>query len=370
MLAKTCRKTQMWRQVAHAVQCVTMRSATDVELASWDDMIAANPDGGNALQSLAWGDFKSRWGWKPRRYIYELSDGRLVAAQWLVRRTLGQGDIWYCPKGPGVTKSGDFQQIVEQTQSASLNGVFARFESEVLDDEFEQSTFRHLGLMRANRDPGSKSTIFVDLSMGEDPVLASFNQTARRNIRKATAGGVIAGPVDADNANLHTMFELMKVTEARAHYGLRPEAYFRDYWSSQIRAGQAQMFFARHENDVLAGVFATFIGTRAWYKDGGSFDLKRELQASYLLQWEVMRWLIARGTRLYDLVGSPNRDQVGTGDSRDGLYEFKRKFNPDITEFIGCWDLPLNASKYGLWLRVGERVAAKFANRRPERFLY
>jgi lipid II:glycine glycyltransferase (peptidoglycan interpeptide bridge formation enzyme) len=269
-----------------------------------------------------------------------------------------------------VNEPADFRAIVEQTRAASLGGIFTRFESEVLADEFDKADLVGLGLVRANRDPGSKSTVFVDLSKGEETVLASFNQTARRNIRKASAGGVLAGPAAASDENLHTMFELMKVTEARAHYGLRPEAYFRDYWSMQIKAGQAQLFFARHDNEVLAGVFATYVGTRAWYKDGGSFDLKRELQASYLLQWEVMRWLMTRETRLYDLVGSPNRDQVGTGDSRDGLYEFKRKFNPEITEFIGCWDLPLSASKYSLWLRVGERVAAKLANRRPERFLY
>ena len=171
--------------------------------------------------------------------------------------------------------------------------------------------------------------------------------------------------------NLRIMFELMKATEARARYGLRPEKYFVDYWRSQIAVGQAQLFFATHEREVLAGVFATYLGQRAWYKDGGSFEHKRELQPSYLLQWEVMRWLMARGVAKYDLVGSPNRDQVGTGDSRDGLYEFKRKFNPEITEFIGCWDLPLGGEgRYKLWGQVGERVAARLANRRPERFLY
>jgi len=177
-------------------------------------------------------------------------------------------------------------------------------------------------------------------------------------------------PVDATDENLEVMFELMKATEARARYGLRPRAYFFDYWKAQAAAGRAQLFLTRHEGEVLAGLFATFIGWRAWYKDGGSFDIKRDLQASYLMQWEVMRWLMARGITSYDLVGTPNRDEVGTGSARDGLYTFKSKFNPEITEFVGCWDLPLNELKYKLWRRVGERVAARLAMRRPERFLY
>jgi len=348
----------------------TMRPATTDELDGWDNFVAANPDGGMALQSRAWGDFKGRWGWQPRRYVYELSGGRQVAAQWLVRPAAGQGEIWYCPKGPGVTSPADFLEIVHQTNQAKLGGVFARFEAEVLEDEADHHKLEAAGLIRANRDPGSKSTVFVDLSAGEEAVLASFNQTARRNIRKAEAGGVTVRPVHPSADNLHSMFELMKVTESRAHYGLRNEAYFRDYWSSQIAAGEAQLLFASQEGEVLAGVFVTFIGKRAWYKDGGSYDIKRELQASYLLQWEAMRWLMGRGITNYDLVGSPNRDQIGTGDSRDGLYEFKRKFNPEITEFIGCWDLPLNTRKYRVWRRLGERVAARLARRQPERFLY
>jgi lipid II:glycine glycyltransferase (peptidoglycan interpeptide bridge formation enzyme) len=346
-----------------------MRLATADEVERWDDLVAANPDGGNSLQTKTWGDFKGRWGWEPRRYVYELGD-RLVAAQWQVRDVPLLGQVWYCPKGPGVTTPADYLEVVKQTREAGLPGVFARFESEVLDDDMPKDKLPHAGLVRANRDPGSKSTIFIDLRPGEDEILASFNQSARRNIRKAQAGGVSVEPVDASHDHLEHMFKLMQATEGRAHYGLRPRAYFEEYWRKQARAGQAQLFLVRHEGDVLSGLFATYLGTRAWYKDGGSFDLKRELQASYLMQWEVMRWLKAQGVESYDMMGVPNRDRVGQGDPRDGLYSFKSKFNPEITEFIGCYDLPLSDWKYRAWLRVGERIAARLANRRPERFLY
>jgi serine/alanine adding enzyme len=347
-----------------------VRLATEEEIERWDELIAANPDGGNSLQSKAWGEFKSRWGWKPRRYVYELGD-RQVAAQWLVRQVPVQGEIWYCPKGPGVTSPKDYLEVVKQTKAAGLKGVFARFESEVLDDEIKPEKIRNSGLVRANRDPGSKSTIFIDLASGPEGVLASFNQSARRNLRKSEAGGVEVSAVDATTANLEVMFELMKATEARAHYGLRPRDYFLDYWQSQIQAGNAQLFLAKLKKEVLAGEFVTFIGKRAWYKDGGSFDKKRELNASYLVQWGVMKWLMEQGITSYDMVGSPNRDQLeeGTND-RAGLYEFKRKFNPEVTEFIGCWDLPLSDFRYRIWRKAGERVAARLAMRQKEKFLY
>ena len=346
-----------------------MRVPTIGELDGWDSLVASNPDGGNALQTGTWGDFKARWGWQPRPYIYELG-GRRIAVQWLARNIPLLGEIWYCPKGPGITSVTDMAEIVRQTKGANLPAVFLRFESEILDDEADKSKLAKLGLVRANRDPGSKSTIFIDLSPSEDEIIASFKQKGRYNVHLAERGGVTVRAVDATAEHLQTMFELMQATEARAKYGLRPEAYFKDYWSALVKAGQGQIFFAEHEGEVLAGLFATFLGRRGWYKDGGSFDKKRELNASYLMQWEVMRWLKAHGVESYDMVGVPNRDQVGTGDSRDGLYSFKSKFNPEITEFIGCYDLPLNPRKYQLWLKLGERIAAKLASRKPERFLY
>jgi lipid II:glycine glycyltransferase (peptidoglycan interpeptide bridge formation enzyme) len=359
---------------------MVMRPVTEEELEHWDEMVAANPDGGNALQTRAWGEFKSRWGWEPRRYVYDLpvegpdsnlKPRRRLAVQWLVRGLPLQGEIWYCPKGPGVIELADYAYVVGATKQLGLKGVFARFESELLEDDVpDKAALTSLGLLRANRDPGSKSTVFVDLSGGEEAVLAGFNQTARRNLRTAEKGGVRVEPSEATPENLDVMFELMKATEARARYGLRPKAYFQDYWKAQIEAGQAQLFLARAEGDVLAGAFITFLGHRAWYKDGGSFDIRRELQASYLVQWEVMRWLMARGVTNYDLVGSPNRSELDKPNSRSGLYEFKRKFNPEVTEFVGCWDLPLSAPKYKFWLRAGERVAARLANRAPEKFLY
>lgn len=349
---------------------MAMRKATDEELAVWDELVAANPDGGNALQTLAWGGFKGRWGWQPHRFVYELSGGRKVAAQWLVRQVPLQGAVWYCPKGPGVVTPADYAAVARATREYGLGGVLARLESEVPAEAMGVEAVRELGLVRANRDPGSKSTIFVDLERSEEEILAGFSQTTRRNIRKAEAAGVTAEPVEATDENLATMYELMVAVDTRAHYGLRRREYYLDYWRAQAAAGQAQLIFVKHEGEVLSGIFVTYLGKRGWYKDGGSFDKKRELQPSYLMQWEVMKWLKGRGVMSYDMMGVPNPDQLGTGDSRESLYEFKRKFNPEITEFVGCWDVVLSSGRYRFWRNFGERVATKLANRARERFLY
>ena len=347
---------------------MAMRPANDAELSIWDELIAANPDCGNALQTKTWGDFKAEYGWKPERFVYTVR-GRDIAVQILTREVPFLGQIMYCPKGPGVDSLDQFLEIVAKTKSAAPKALFIRFEPELLDDLVEKQYLTGTGLKRASRDSNSKSTIFIDLNRDEDEVLASFSQSTRRNIRKAVEAGVKVEHVEATAANLEIMYDLMKATEARAHYGLRPKQYFLDYWKAQAKSGQAELFFAKHEGEVLAGIFVTHIGTRAWYKDGGSFELKRELQPTYLMQWHVMQWCIKHGITSYDMVGVPNRDELNTGNSRQGLYEFKSKFSPDITEFIGAWDLPLSAL-YPLWGLIGERLAGRAAMKRPEKFLY
>jgi len=42
-----------------------MRPATPAEIDRWDDLVLSNPDGGNMLQTRAWGEFKRSWGWRP-----------------------------------------------------------------------------------------------------------------------------------------------------------------------------------------------------------------------------------------------------------------------------------------------------------------
>ena len=112
-------------------------------------------------------------------------------------------------------------------------------------------------------------------------------------------------PVPLDDTSIDTMYSLMASTRDRAGFTLRSKAYFSQYWRLHAAAGQGQLFFASLGGQVLAGVFATYLGSKAWYKDGGSTKEHAAVMAPHLLQWEVMRWLKARGVEAYDLVAVP-----------------------------------------------------------------
>ena len=48
------------------------------EIERWDDLVVANPDGGNILQSRGWGEAKYAQGWRPR-YLIGNTNGDQVA---------------------------------------------------------------------------------------------------------------------------------------------------------------------------------------------------------------------------------------------------------------------------------------------------
>jgi lipid II:glycine glycyltransferase (peptidoglycan interpeptide bridge formation enzyme) len=339
-----------------------MRPATGAEISAWDDLVVGNPDGGHILQSRAWGEFKRQHGWTPR-YLVSERGGGMVAILVLQRLIPGLGSLWYAPKGPGVS---DPLQLRDVLRGAPTSGAAfcLKIEPELDDDDAVRTALQGLGLRKARHDVQiSRATIIVDLRPDETQLLASFKPKTRYNIRLAARRGVTVRPVHLDGDSLDTMYRLMAATRDRAGFTLRSKEYFAGYWRLHEAAGQGQLFLADWQGTTLAGVFATFMGRKAWYKDGGSVKEHADVMAPHLLQWEVMRWLRERGAESYDLVAVPRRAQLSTEHPLHGLYRFKSGFSDHITEFAGTWDLPLHRLRYALWDRAGERAAHQLAYR-------
>ncbi len=348
-----------------------LRLASNEETSEWDDLVLANPDGGHIYQSHQWGQFKSQWGWRPLRLIFE-HDGAKIAVHLIGKAVPALGTIYYCPKGPGLfakaksdKKSVAMQQtftkeVVEFLPTHDKTAVLLKIEPEVEEGEIDLKKF---GYHKAKGDLQFKATIIVDIGAPEEELLAGFKQKTRYNIRLAEKKAVTIERLPMDEGGVDLMYRLMEATQDRAGFFLRKREYFADYWQQLWQANMAQFFVARHEGEVLAGVYATVFGTRGYYKDGGSFPIKRNLMAPYLLQWEAIRWAKSRGATEYDMVAVPPKSQLDNPQHHQaGLYSFKRMFSEEVTEFVGCYDLPLSYrakqwDKYeGIYSRIYARV--------------
>ena len=74
-------------------------------------------------------------------------------------------------------------------------------------------------------------------------------------------------------------------------------------------------------------------GDKVWYLYGASSNEYRNVMPNYLLQWEMIKWAIERGARVYDFRGVSGN--LSEDNPLYGLYRFKQGFNGEFTEFIG-----------------------------------
>lgn len=349
-----------------------MRPATPAEVEEWDRLVAANPDGGHMLQTRAWGEAKRRWGWRPTYLIADAATGDpgtpagaagdpapRIAVLFLRRPVPGLGWLWYSPKGPGVTSVAQLGRVL--SDQSALEGAFSvEVEPEIADTPETRSALQGLGLRKVEDVQIARATLSVDLTRDEDAILASFRPKTRYNIRLAARRGVSVTRVDCEPPAMEAMHRLMGLAFRRATLPLRPLAYHAAYWRLFEASGQGALFLARLGDEVLAGAYAVWLGEKGWYKDGGSSPRHREVMAPHLLQWEVMRFLRARGVRSYDLFAAPRRADLGDpANPVRGLWQFKSGFSADLREFVGTWGLVVDERRYWIWRRMAEPVTRR-----------
>lgn len=322
---------------------------------TWNEQLIANPDRGNVFQMKEMAETKRRGGWTPR---YErIGD---VAMTILEKNVPLLGKYWYIPKGPGVMTVEDLQKILPNLRRlAHRNGAFVvKIEPEILETDAAKQQLATEGLIPTAPVQPNASTVIIDLSPDLETVLASLNQKGRHALKRAERDGVTAAPVDLTEENMRTMFNLLTETASgRFETSVRDFEYYREFWRSYVQSGHGQLFFAHYEGRLVAAAFCLYLGRKGLYKDGASIREKTAYGASHLLQWEVIKWMKSRGVTSYDLCGAPHSSEVKNESNKFyGIGRFKTSFNKHVTDYVGCYDLPVHPLAYKVWRLIGRRI--------------
>jgi lipid II:glycine glycyltransferase (peptidoglycan interpeptide bridge formation enzyme) len=91
------------------------------------------------------------------------------------------------------------------------------------------------------------------------------------------------------------------------------------------------LLLAYHENDLLCADIFTFTKNQGLYYYGASSNVKRNLMAPYLVQWEAIKMAKERGCEYFDFMGIA--DPANPGDRLAGVTEFKLKFGGEAVKF-------------------------------------
>ncbi len=329
---------------------------------AWDAYVRTQPRA-HALQLSAFGALKSAFGWQSAQIALMRDDDTIIGGAQLLFRALPMklGSLAYLPMGPYLSDHAYHAQLWDAIhQTAKKHGArFLKWEAGIFVDE-PAPQFEALGFKPSPQTIQPPNTIIIHLSDDEEAILARMNQGTRRKIRQSLKNGIHYYQASCEDVPKFT--SMMNTTGQRNAFGVHEPAYYDLAYELSVPQGDAALFMAEHEGDALAGVFVYKAGKTAWYLYGASSNIKRNLMASYGVQWQAMLWAKAGGCTDYDMWGIPDADEAtleaefqNRDDGLWGVYGFKRGWGGKIVRSVGAWDVvynPLVYNAYKTYLKI------------------
>ena len=323
-----------------------------VSLEQWNEFIKNCPQA-HVLQSPAWGELKSQFGWESCWVIH----GNLGAQILFQKIPLGY-QVAYLPRGP-ISSEGDvfghsdwagFQNDLD-ILCRQRKTVFLKVEPDCWQKK-DQSMAPPEGYKISSHSIQPPRTILINLDGSDDEILARMKSKTRYNIRLAEKKGITIRQIDT----VEPFYGLLESTSNRAAFGIHTEEYYRKAFDLFQNSGECQLFLAEYDGLPLASIMVFVRGSRSWYFYGASSNQYRERMPTYLVQWEAMRWARERGCLNYDLWGVPDEDAemleknfTKRNDGLWGVYRFKRGFGGELKRVCGPWDRVYHPALYFLY---------------------
>ncbi len=339
---------------------------------AWDQALLQLPFP-HILQTWLWGTFKTGYGWRPFRWVWEDDRGRIRAlAQALYRRDRwGLLGILYLPRGPLLDPADiEAAEVVLhdlEEEAHRLRAILVRIDPEVVEAEGSaaegprdpveaplKTVLQRRGWRSSPESVQFPASLWLDLTVDEEALLQAMHPKTRYNIRLSERKGVSVRPVGPESFDL--LYDLYAETALRDRFVIRPRAYYRQAWTMFYEAGYAYPLLAEVEGEPVAMVVIYRFGPTAWYFYGASRDRHREKMPNHRLQWEAIRWARAVGCRRYDFWGAPAAPTES--DPMWGVYRFKRGFGGRYVRFIGTWDYAPWPALYRLYTELIPRYLA------------
>lgn len=320
--------------------------------AAWDNALCQLPNP-HVLQSWAWGELKSRWGWRPERWRLDDDQGNPRAMLQLLRRKVGPLSVLYAPKGPCARDLAAYEDALAFVERKAKHPlvVWAKVDGDPFYDDSPprmddvRARLRERGWAYSAQQVQFRNTMFTSLNCSDDDLLKQMKEKTRYNVRLAERRGVVVRC--ATEADYETLYAMYAETGQRDGFVIREAAYYFDVW----RTMSAIPLLAEREGQPLAGVILLCFANRAWYFYGMSKTEGREHMPTFALQYHAMRWARDNGYAIYDWWGAP--DKLDETDSMWGVYRWKQGFGAEFVEGIGAWDFAPNKLLGKMANRVG-----------------
>ncbi len=272
--------------------------------AAWDALAGAAPEAG-FMQSSAWAAFKRAEGFHTWRYGLFEAHTLVGGGTFYAYPADGADGFVVCPEGPVLPWSdaararAGLRLLLGEAAAlaAGDGGLGLRIEPHLPPPR--PSLLRNW--VRAPVDLTPVHTLLVDLD--DDATLrARLHPKFRYNLHLAERHGVEVTRSQSpfDLAAFHAVFE---DTAGRQGFYAEPYGFFLNLGAALFAAGQASLFLAHWQGELLAAILVVFFGRRATYLYGGSLARHRQVMPNHALHWAALQAAREAGCREYDLYG-------------------------------------------------------------------
>lgn len=315
-----------------------MQEENKQELMEYEEFVQSHPKG-HFAQSLKWAELKKEW--KSEIVTVKDENGKIKGSMLLLIRKIPifKNTIIYSPRGP-VCDIHDEETLTELIKKAEEvvkknKGFILQMDPDIPNNDMEfknivkKNGFKVIEkLKNLNKVLQPRIVFRLDLrNKTEDEIFSAFHSKTRYNIRLATKKGVTIRV--GNREDIGEFEKLMEITGKRDGFPIRTKEYFEEIYDV-LGKDNVRFIFAEYEGKPIAAVLDFFYGDKVWYMYGASSNEHRNLMSTYLLQWEGIKWALENHCSYYDFRGICAIDE---NTRNEGLYRFKKGFNPDLIEF-------------------------------------
>lgn len=350
---------------------MNINNLSESELNELQNFLKSNPKS-HFMQSLEWAKVKSEWQHEILIVRHKKSNKITGCMTVLIRKLpVLNRNMMYAPRG-FTCDPHDKETLLELTNKVKelakkYKAFIFKMDPDISNSDAEFKIYmKSIGYKFSKNTPKTirrmQPKIIERITLTnktEEELLKSFHEKHRYNIRLASKKGVTLR--EGTREDLPIFYDIMKTTESRNNFYVRPLSYFERIWDC-MGPEQVRLIFAEYEGQAIAAVLPIKYGNKVWYLYGGSSNKHRNLMPNYLLQFEMMKWGIKNKCDIYDFRGvsgilHPNHPQRG-------VYIFKKGFNGDIIELVN--ELTIVFNPFVNWMfDIGESIykfITKFKN--------
>lgn len=334
---------------------IRVRPVEDAE--EWDSLVLGFRET-DVRQSHAWGEVRSRLGWRPIRMAAFDGPRCVAATAVLARRVPGLGTVLDAPRGPLLDRESDAAWIalrrLLKSVGASTGAVLLRLSPGIGAEH--QPFIRGLRACGLRPLEGTwtdwnlpRRVMRLPLGGNEAQLL---HRMAKRRRRRILANRDVQIELRRDLDGVRAFYALLVAHARVRQYPIRGWSYFAAIHEHFSPHGRVMVVLGRVHGEVVSAQIGLRFGPMALAINAPGTLAACSVAANEVVQWAWIRWAKAAGCEMIDFGPS----------ATEGIARFKIEMGCDPAMCVPYFDWPYARLRYRL-VRFAEQTA--FPTLRP-----